>query len=151
MFNKFLTEQFLSFCVIFAAVKTKKIIILLRIFSALLCFHFLNISVETHKYFFSGNTVCSAVTPICEKETASLVELVFDMDIDMKKSLPDNNTTPSDNNDGEEEEKKLTDDKFYFPHQNTFVLSGDKNAHRHHGVSDTREFISEIIPPPPKA
>lgn len=137
--------------VIFATVKTKNKTLLLRFFSALMCFHFLNISVETHKYFFTANTLTSEVIPETEKGTACLVELMFDMDIATQNSLPENSANLPDNSDGEEEEKKFTDDEFYFLHLNYCIVSDSQNAHRFHGVSDTKEFISEIIPPPPKA
>ncbi len=116
-----------------------------------MCFHFLNISVETHKYFFTANTLISKVIPVSENETASLIELMFDMDIAMQNSLPENSTNFPDNSDGEEEEKKFTDDEFSFLNLNYCFVSDNENAHRFHGVSDTKEFISEIIPPPPKA
>jgi hypothetical protein len=137
--------------VIFATVKTKNKTLQLRIFSALLCFHFLNISIETHKHFLSLNSSTNSVTPSASNETESLINLVMLAAADMENPAPENSTNLPDNSDGEEDEKKLTDDEFYFLHLNYFIVSDSKNAHRFHGVSDTKEFISEIIPPPPKA
>ncbi len=69
---------------------------------------------------------------------------------DMENPAPENNANTPDT-DGEEEEKKFTGDEFCFLHLNYFIATDSQNAHRFHGVSDTKEFISEIIPPPPKA
>lgn len=150
MFNGTLTKRLSALYVIFANVKTKNKLLLLRFFSALLCFHFLNISIETHKHFLSLNSSTNSVTPSAGKETESLINLVMLAGADMENPAPENNTNTPDT-DGEEEEKKFTDDEFYFLHLNYFLVSYGQNAHRFHGVSDTKEFISEIIPPPPRA
>ena len=130
--------------------KTKPNILLLKIFSVILGFYFLNVSVNFYSFFGFPSLVVSADIPVTDNDqSVYLIQAGFDN----SNSATDTGTTTNNNPpaEEEEEEKKAAPDDFFTLHNQYAKLADETYLQRFHGINLTGEFISEIIPPPPKA
>jgi hypothetical protein len=130
-------------------VKTKTNIVLLKIFSVMLGFYFLNVSINFYSFFGFPLQLLSVETPATDNDqTAYILQGGFDTD----NSLADNGAGANNNPPAEEEEeKKAAHDDCYTLHNRYTKHADESYLHRFHGINLTGEFISEIVPPPPKA
>ncbi|MGE0636608.1 MAG: hypothetical protein AB7G44_13745 [Bacteroidia bacterium] len=129
--------------------KTKTNLVLLKFLSVLLGLYFLNISINFYSFFgLLSPTVSVEIPETDNDQSAYLIQAGFDTG----NSLTDTATDTSNNPPAEEEEeKKAAHDDCYTLHNRYSKLADESYLHRFHGINATREFISEIIPPPPKA
>ncbi len=139
----------MDFNVIFANVKTQNNILLIKIFSVILGLYFLNISVNFYNIFRVSLRAMNVESQGTDNEQSMLI---MQQDIDPAEA-PDETGSAASNNPPaeEEEEKKSAHDDFYNLHNKHNANTDEIYLQRFHGVHFSGEFISEIIPPPPKA
>jgi hypothetical protein len=134
---------------IFALVKTKTNIILIKFFSLILGFYFLNISINFYSFFGFPSLSANVETSETDNDQAAYIA---ESGFDKGNSTPDDNSGNTNNPPAEEEEeKKSAHDDCYTLHNRYTKHADESYLHRFHGINLTGEFTSEIVPPPPKA
>lgn len=108
--------------------------------------YFLNISINFYSFF--GIQIQTVSTVKTSEGSSFLSQAGFDTG-----SATGNNGTNTSNNAPaeEEEEEKAAHDDFYTIYFSFYKHADETYSQRFHGIHATREFISEIVPPPPKA
>jgi len=112
--------------------------------------YFLNVSVNFYSFFgFPSQLVSTKIPATDNDQTAYIVQSGFDT----SNSATDTGTNTTNNPpaEEEEEEKKAAHDDFFTLHNRYTKLADETYLQRFHGINLTGEFISEIVPPPPKA
>lgn len=128
--------------------KTKTNILLLKIFSVVLGLYFLNVSINFYSFFGLPIKIATIEIPATDNNQASFV---IQAGFDFGDSETDTTSCTSNPPAEEEEEKKAAHDDCYTLHNRYTKHADESYLHRFHGTNFTGEFISEIVPPPPKA
>lgn len=110
--------------------------------------YFLNISINFYTFFRLPIQTVSAQVPATDNNQASFI---MQTDFDMEESVADATSGTSNPPAEEEEEKKAAHDDLITLHSRYTKHADETYLHRFHGINFTGEFISEIVPPPPKA
>lgn len=112
--------------------------------------YFLNISINFYSFFGFPLLLANVETAATDNDQTAYITAAG---LDTGNSTTDTNSGNTNNPpaEEEEEEKKSAHDDCYTLHSRYGKHTDEAYSHRFHGINDTGEFISEIVPPPPKA